>query len=76
MIINCVRVDILVHGALRMVDFHGRCSAAVDSGGKCSCVCHPCGCTVQEGGNVNVATGTRLAPISIHWVTFMAPTMD
>ncbi|XP_054919606.1 uncharacterized protein [Dermacentor andersoni] len=72
MLRHCVRVDISVHGAVRVVNFPKHCTAAINSGGECSCVCHPCGRVLQQGGNVHMATGTRLAQISIRGVTFTA----
>lgn len=72
MLRHYVRVDISVHGAVRVVNFLKHCTAAFNSDGECSCVCHPCGRVLQEGGKVHMATGTRLAQISIRGVTFTA----
>ncbi|KAH6947296.1 hypothetical protein HPB50_018204 [Hyalomma asiaticum] len=72
MLKHCVRVDISVHGAVRVVNFPKHCSAAINSSGQISCVCHPCGRVRQEGGSVHMATGTRLAQISMRGVTFTA----
>ncbi|KAH7982613.1 uncharacterized protein LOC119375581 [Rhipicephalus sanguineus] len=72
MLRHCVRVDISVHGAVRVVNFPKHCTAAINSGGECSCICHPCGRVLQQGGIVHMATGTRLAQISIRGVTFTA----
>ncbi|KAL1422659.1 hypothetical protein MTO96_003837 [Rhipicephalus appendiculatus] len=72
MLRHCVRVDISVHGAVRVVNFPKHCTAAINSSGECSCACHPCGRVLQEGGSVHMATGTRLAQISLRGVTFTA----
>lgn len=72
MLRHCVRVDISVHGAVRVVNFPKHCSAAINSSGQISCVCHPCGRVRQDGPGIHMATGTRLAQISRRGITFTA----
>lgn len=67
-----MRVDLSVDGAVRVVNFSKRCTAAISSHGDRSCVCHPCGRALQEGINVDMATGRRLAKISSRGITFTA----
>lgn len=67
-----MRVDISVDCAVRVVNFSKRCTAAISCHGDRSCVCHPCGRAMQEGINVDMATGRRLAKISSRGVTFTA----
>lgn len=72
MLRSCVRVDISVHGAVRLVNFRKHCTAAINSSGECSAICHPCGRVLQEGGSVYMGTGARIAQISLRGVTFTA----
>ncbi|XP_077552858.1 uncharacterized protein LOC144167477 [Haemaphysalis longicornis] len=67
-----MRVDITMDYAVRVVNFTMHCTAAIDGPGDRSCVCHPCGRAIQEGVNVDIAYGTRLAKISSRGVTFTA----
>ncbi|CAN8021612.1 unnamed protein product, partial [Ixodes persulcatus] len=69
---HCIRVDITVDRAVRVVNFERHCTAAISSWGDRSCVCHPCGRVLQEGFTVDMATGDRLAKISGRGVTFTA----
>lgn len=69
---HCIRVDITVDRAVRVVNFPRHCTAAISSWGDRSCVCHPCGRVLQEGVTVDMATGNRLAKISSRGVTFTA----
>ncbi|XP_064454877.1 uncharacterized protein LOC135366150 isoform X2 [Ornithodoros turicata] len=69
---HCIRVDITVDRAVRVVNFPRHCTAAIGSWGDRSCVCHPCGRVLQEGISVDMATGNRLAKISSRGVTFTA----
>lgn len=69
---DCIRVDIATDGSVRVVNFAMHCTAVIDSSGDSSCVCHPCGRVLQEGENVDMASGTRLAKVSSRGVTFTA----
>ncbi|KAL1441028.1 hypothetical protein MTO96_008949 [Rhipicephalus appendiculatus] len=69
---DSIRVDIATDGSVRVVNFAMHCTAAIDSSGDSSCVCHPCGRVLQEGENVDMVSGTRLAKVSSRGVTFTA----
>ncbi|KAH6939663.1 hypothetical protein HPB50_020296 [Hyalomma asiaticum] len=69
---DTIRVDISIDGAIRVVNFAMHCTAAINSSGDSSCVCHPCGRVLQEGESVDMLCGTRLAKISGRGITFTA----
>ncbi|XP_075534928.1 uncharacterized protein LOC142570428 [Dermacentor variabilis] len=69
---DSIRVDIATDGSVRVVNFAMHCTAAINSSGDSSCVCHPCGRVLQEGENVDMVSGTRLAKVSGRGVTFTA----
>ncbi|XP_077512439.1 uncharacterized protein LOC144123497 [Amblyomma americanum] len=67
-----VRVDFSLDHSVRVVNFATHCMAAMSSSGDRTCVCHPGGRVLQEGDNVDIATGTRVAKISGRGITFTA----
>lgn len=70
MLRNNMCVDITPERAVRLVNFDKHCTAAISCWGDRSCICHPCGRAIQDGVNVDMATGTRVAKISSRGITF------
>ncbi|XP_067142366.1 uncharacterized protein [Centruroides vittatus] len=63
-----IRVDITVDKAIRLVNFPGKCVAAMNFFN--SCIIHPISKILQEETTVNMEIGNRLAKFSNRGITF------
>ncbi|XP_023211905.1 uncharacterized protein LOC111614768 [Centruroides sculpturatus] len=63
-----IRVDITVDKAIRLVNFPGKCVAAMNYFD--SCIIHPISKILQEQTTVNMEIGNRLAKFSNRGITF------
>ncbi|XP_076329797.1 uncharacterized protein LOC143235470 [Tachypleus tridentatus] len=67
---HCVRVDITVDRAIRMVNFPANCIASINGAADYSGILHPYGRILQEGVTINAEMGKILAKIAKRGVTF------